>query len=119
MGKLVFAAIVLLIGLASYFGVKRRADLFPGGLGSLVQRAILAVAIGVPALIFVFSIFRVIPAGQVGVKVLFGEVDAASKDLQAVHVEMVLNYRVVADRAPEVYRSIGLGYSSVIIDPGA
>jgi len=45
--------------------------------------------------------------------------DAASKDLQAVHVEMVLNYRVVAERAPEVYRSIGLGYSSVIIDPGA
>jgi len=54
MGKLVFAAIVL--------------------LGSLVPRAILAVAIGVPALIFIFSIFRVIPAGQVGVKVLFGEV---------------------------------------------
>ncbi len=105
-----------------------------------------------PALIFIFSIFRVIPAGQVGVKVLFGEVisvplreglnvlwnplydivvmdvrvlkhtaryDAASKDLPAVHVEMVLNYRVVAERAPEVYRSIGLGYSSVIIDPGA
>jgi hypothetical protein len=45
--------------------------------------------------------------------------DAASKDLQAVHVEMVLNYRVVAEGAPEVYRSIGLGYSSVIIDPGA
>jgi prohibitin 2 len=45
--------------------------------------------------------------------------DAASKDLQAVHVEMVLNYRVVPERAPEVYRTIGLAYSSVIIDPGA
>jgi prohibitin 2 len=113
---------------------------------------ILALAIGVPALIFLLSIFRVIPAGQVGVKVLFGQVDpaplreglnvlwnplydivpmdvrvqkhtarydAASKDLQAVHVEMVLNYRVVPERAPKVYRTIGLGYSSVIIDPGA
>ena len=113
---------------------------------------ILALAIGVPALIFLLSIFRVIPAGQVGVKVLFGQVDpaplreglnvlwnplydivpmdvrvqkhtarydAASKDLQAVHVEMVLNYRVVPERTPEVYRTIGLGYSSVIIDPGA
>ena len=28
--------------------------------------------------------------------------DAASKDLQAVHVEMVLNYRLLPDRAPEV-----------------
>jgi len=45
--------------------------------------------------------------------------DAASKDLQAVHVEMVLNYRLVPDRAPEVYKSIGLNYSSVIIDPAA
>jgi prohibitin 2 len=113
---------------------------------------ILALAIGVPALIFLLSIFRVIPAGQVDVKVLFGQVDpaplreglnvlwnplydivpmdvrvqkhtarydAASKDLQAVHVEMVLNYRVVPERAPKVYRTIGLGYSSVIIDPGA
>jgi len=31
----------------------------------------------------------------------------------------VLNYRLVPERAPEVYRSIGLGYSSVIIDPAA
>ena len=45
--------------------------------------------------------------------------DAASKDLQAVHVEMVLNYRLHPDRAPEVYKSIGLEYSSVIIDPAA
>jgi len=45
--------------------------------------------------------------------------DAASKDLQAVHVEMVLNYRVMPDRAPEVYRNIGPNFSSVIIDPAA
>jgi regulator of protease activity HflC (stomatin/prohibitin superfamily) len=152
MGKLIFALFVLVVGLGAYGAVRRRLDLLPAGFGAMVPRAILAVAIGVPALIFLLSIFRVIPAGQVGVKVLFGQVDpsplreglnvlwnplyeivpmdvrvlkhtarydAASKDLQAVHVEMVLNYRVVAERAPEVYRSIGLGYSSVIIDPGA
>jgi regulator of protease activity HflC (stomatin/prohibitin superfamily) len=45
--------------------------------------------------------------------------DAASKDLQAVHVDMVLNYRLMPDRAPEVYKSIGLGYTSVIVDPAA
>src|SRR5262247_509645 len=152
MGKLIFALLVLVVGLGLHGAIRRRANLLPEGLGQLVPRVILAVAIGVPALVFLLSIFRVIPAGHVGVKVLFGQVDpvplreglnvlwnplydivpmdvrvqkhtarydAASKDLQAVHVEMVLNYRVVPERAPEVYRTIGLGYSSVIIDPGA
>src|SRR2546428_3726383 len=152
MGKLVFAAIVFVGGYALYVTVQRQRRLLPTALAEIVPRAILAVAIGIPALIVLFSIFRIIPAGQVGVKVLFGEVepvplreglnvvwnplydivimdtrvqkhttryDAASKDLQAVHVEMVLNYRLVPDRAPEVYKSIGLNYSSVIIDPAA
>src|SRR5437867_1537013 len=152
MGKLVFAAIVFVVGYALYVTVQRQRRLLPTALAEIVPRAILAVAIGIPALIVLFSIFRIIPAGQVGVKVLFGEVepvplreglnvlwnplydivimdtrvqkhttryDAASKDLQAVHVDMVLNYRLVPDRAPEVYKSIGLNYSSVIIDPAA
>jgi len=152
MGKLIFALFVLVVGIGLYGAIRRRPNLLPEGFGQLVPRVILVLAIGVPALVFVLSIFRVIPAGQVGVKVLFGQVDpaplreglnvlwnplydivtmdvrvqkhtarydAASKDLQAVHVEMVLNYRVVPERAPEVYRTIGLAYSSVIIDPGA
>jgi len=45
--------------------------------------------------------------------------DAASKDLQAVHVEMVLNYRLLPDKATEVYQRIGPNYASVIIDPAA
>ncbi len=45
--------------------------------------------------------------------------DAASKDLQAVHVEMVLNYRLQPDKATEVYQRIGSNYASVIIDPAA
>jgi regulator of protease activity HflC (stomatin/prohibitin superfamily) len=45
--------------------------------------------------------------------------DAASKDLQAVHVEMVLNFRLLPNKATEVYQSIGPNFSSVIIDPAA
>ena len=152
MGKLIFAAIVLVVGYLLYMAVRRQRQLLPGALAEVVPRLILAVALGIPALIFVFSIFRVIPAGEVGVKVLFGQVepvplreglnvlwnplydivtvdtrvlkhearyDAASKDLQAVHVQMVVNYRVIPDRAPELYRGVGLGFSSVIIDPAA
>jgi regulator of protease activity HflC (stomatin/prohibitin superfamily) len=151
MGKLIFAAIVLGIGLAVH-GVLRRQTVWTGPLAGVTTRLVLLIAAGIPALIVFFSVFRVIPAGHVGVKVLFGQVDAqplreglnvvlnplydvvpmdvrvvkhtarydaASKDLQAVHVEMVLNYRVMPERAPEVYRTIGLNYSNVIIDPAA
>jgi regulator of protease activity HflC (stomatin/prohibitin superfamily) len=45
--------------------------------------------------------------------------DAASNDLQAVHVEMVLNYRLIPERAPEVYQRIGVAYPAIIIDPAA
>jgi regulator of protease activity HflC (stomatin/prohibitin superfamily) len=152
MQKVVFAAVVLVVGLALHGLLRRHSDRMSSGVRALVPRAVLALALGVPALILGFSILRVIPAGHVGVKVLFGQVDpvplreglnvvlnplydvvimdarvgrhsarydAASKDLQAVHVEMVLNYRLTADRAPDVYRSIGPGYSGVIIDPAA
>ena len=147
-----FAAVVFVVGYALYLTVRRQRQWLPAGLADIVPRAILAIAIGIPALVFVFSIFRIIPAGHVGVKVLFGEVepvplreglnlvwnplydivimdtrvqkhttryDAASKDVQAVHVDMVLNYRLMPDRAPDVYKSIGLNYSNVIVDPAA
>jgi len=45
--------------------------------------------------------------------------DAASMDIQAVHAVMALNFRLVDDRAPEVYRTVGLKYEQSIIDPAA
>jgi regulator of protease activity HflC (stomatin/prohibitin superfamily) len=48
-----------------------------------------------------------------------GKYDAASKDLQALHVNMVLNFRLIPEQAPEVYQRIGKSYSTVIIDPAA
>jgi regulator of protease activity HflC (stomatin/prohibitin superfamily) len=152
MGKLIFAAIVFAVGFVIFNVLRSRRDVLPGVFGTVAAYVVLVLAVGIPALIFLFSVFRIIPAGHVGVKVLFGRVDpaplreglnvvwnplwdvvtmdvrvhkhtakydAASKDLQAVHVDMVLNYRVIPERAPEVYRTIGLAYSSVIIDPAA
>jgi regulator of protease activity HflC (stomatin/prohibitin superfamily) len=45
--------------------------------------------------------------------------DAASRDLQAVHVEMVLNYSLDPQRATEVYQRIGPDYKRVIVEPAA
>jgi regulator of protease activity HflC (stomatin/prohibitin superfamily) len=45
--------------------------------------------------------------------------DAASKDQQIVHVVMALNLRLLPERAPEVYRGIGVNYVSVIVTAAA
>src|SRR5258705_11956350 len=52
-----------------------QGDRFASGPLALVPTAVLGLAIAVPAFIFIFSIFRIIPAGEVGVKVLFGQVE--------------------------------------------
>lgn len=44
---------------------------------------------------------------------------AASKDMQVVHVDMVLNFRLRAEKAPEVFQKVGQEYPRVIIDPAA
>ena len=42
-----------------------------------------------------------------------------TNDLQAVLVEMVLNYRLLPEKAPEVYQKIGVDFANVIILPAA
>lgn len=75
MGKLVFAAIVLALGLGAWTAMRRQPQMFGGGVAVLLPRLVLSLAIGVPLLIVLFSVLRIIPAGEVGVKVLFGQVE--------------------------------------------
>ena len=63
MGKLILAAIVFVLAYALYVGVRRQRQVLPATLAEIVPRAILAFAIGIPALIVLFSVFRIIPAG--------------------------------------------------------
>src|SRR5262245_59902292 len=127
MGKLVFAAIVFVVGLAAsrlLASLAAKPDWQrSAGMVRLASRAALAVGVILPAVVVMLSTFKVIPAGHVGVATLFGRVqpralpeglnfispllevtlmstqvqrrsakyDAASKDLQAVHIDMVLN----------------------------
>ena len=158
MGTLVLAGIFLLIAVGSYVATRRlTSSVLPAQRDATAQRAatmgrvVLIGGLALAALTVLWSTFRVIPAGHVGVATFFGRVqkeplreglnvihpllsvttvstqvhkrqaryDAASKDLQAVHVEMVLNYRLLPDRAPEVYQKIGTEYANIIIDPAA
>ncbi len=150
MSKLVLAVIVFLVGM----GISRYldgAEDLPPQARKLGSRVTFVGGIAIPVLILILSTFRVIPAGHVGVALLFGQVqpvplkeglnvvnplydvvdmdtrvarhtaryDAASQDLQAVHVEMALNFRLLPDKAAEVYQRVGTGYSNVIVDPAA
>ena len=159
MAKLIFAGVMLILGVAISRFLRRLAD------GAVANRrhewvrtfevgsqVVLAGGVLIAATIFITSIFVVIPAGHVGVKVLFGNVDprplspglniiwnplydvekmdtrvvkfqekydAASKDQQIVHVMMALNLRLIPERAPEVYREIGVNYVGVIVTAAA
>src|SRR5574342_624171 len=74
MGKLILAGIILVVGLAIHALLKRRGDLLPAAIRAFAQRVVLWAGIGIPAAVILFSIFRIIPAGHVGVMVLFGQV---------------------------------------------
>lgn len=45
------------------------------------------------------------------------DLTAASADLQDVNTKIAINYRITADRVPEIYREIGLNYADKIIYP--
>jgi len=45
------------------------------------------------------------------------ELTAASKDLQDVNTKIAINYRLVGDNVPILYRDIGMDYSNKIIYP--
>jgi len=143
MFKLIMAALFVLAGAAILkFGPEdfRRYCRW-GGISSII----------LGLFIVAWSIFRVVPAGHVGVPVLFGEVkepalteglniinplydveimdcrimkhegqyDAASKDMQNVHVTMALNFRIIPEKAPYIYQKIGRSYGAIVIDPAA
>lgn len=158
MAKLIFAVVIGVAGVALSQILKRiaasdsiRRPEFVKSL-NLVSHAAFFGGVLIAAGIVITSIFVVIPAGQVGVKVLFGNVeskplqeglhiiwnplydvikmdarvvkfqdkyDAASKDQQIVHVTMALNFRLLPDRAPEVYKNIGLNFINVIVSAAA
>ena len=156
MGKLIFAAVLivgglvvgrLLVSTAAQVRDATRSRLPLVAIGRAVQG--LGVLLGL--VIVVLSSFVVVDAGHIGVVTVFGNVekeplynglhvvlpykdvvqmdtrvqkhearyDAASVDIQAVHAVMALNYQLIGDRAPEVYRTVGLRYEQSIIDPAA
>lgn len=45
------------------------------------------------------------------------DLTAASKDLQDVNTKIAINYHIVPDKVPEIYRDIGVSYAETVIYP--
>ncbi len=45
------------------------------------------------------------------------EAESASKDLQAVHAVVALNFHIAADQVSKIYQEIGIDYKDKLIDP--
>jgi regulator of protease activity HflC (stomatin/prohibitin superfamily) len=45
------------------------------------------------------------------------ELSAASKDLQDVNTKIAINYHIVPEKMPEIYRDIGINYAEKVIYP--
>lgn len=56
---------------------------------------------------------------QMDTRMLSEDVDTegASKDMQKVHVKGILNFDVKSDKAPDIYKELGLDYSARVLDP--
>ena len=42
---------------------------------------------------------------------------AVSRDLQTVNSEIAVNYRLVSDKSPDMYKNVGLEYSTILVSP--
>lgn len=146
MGKLIFAAVVFILGIVISRVLKSQSNEY-----SLASKLSFWSGLSIAALIVLFSTFRVVPAGSVGVVSVLGKVqetpiypgfslinplaevtqmstqiqkhsakyDSSSKDLQKVHVDMTLNFSLSAAKAPEVFQKVGIDYANIIIDSAA
>ncbi len=66
-----------------------------------------------------FTIPFVEKIAKMNVKVQKTEVktSSSSKDLQEVDMSIAVNYRIDSDRAIELYKTVGTGYETIILEP--
>lgn len=144
MALLVFAIVVLVIGVILITQSKGKEEKNKAGLG-IAGFACISVAV----LVTVLSMIKTVPTGHTGVVVSFGKVkdytyeagvhfDAPwvrvvkmdnrtqketinlmcfSSDIQEVSVTYTLNYQINKENAQTIYRTIGTDYFNLVVNP--
>lgn len=104
-------ALIILVNLFSFFTV-----VGPGERGLLLQFGNIQ-GIYEPGLHFQIPFINNVVILDVRTQKSQAEVSAASKDLQAIHTIVALNYHIDPTKVDSLYRQIGIDYEDRIINP--
>ena len=142
MTKLIFAVIILFVGITASLSLKAKAK---KSLASLILAAAILVSAGSLAL----ACFQTVPTGHTGVVTTFGKVENTtldsgvhfvlpwqqvvkmdnrvqketvelpcfSSDIQEVNLTYTINYQIKKSDAQTIYRTIGVDYYATVIQP--
>ena len=142
MTKLIFAVIILFVGITASLSLKAKAK---KSLASLVLVAAILVSAGSLAL----ACFQTVPTGHTGVVTTFGRVEETtldsgvhfvlpwqqvvkmdnrvqkqtvelpcfSSDIQEVNLTYTINFQIKKSDAQTIYRTIGVDYYTTVIQP--
>ena len=108
-GAIFIVALIFLFGLFYTISAGERGVLLTFGKPNMEAKG--------EGLHFKYPLVQKIVKMQVQTQKYEAELTAASRDLQDVRTKIAINYRIVAERAPEIYTEIGLGYSDKVIYP--
>ncbi len=51
------------------------------------------------------------------IQVFEAKATAVSRDLQTVNSDIVVNYRLISDKSPDMYKNVGVEYSTILVSP--
>lgn len=51
------------------------------------------------------------------IQVFEAKATAVSRDLQTVNSDIAVNYRLVSDKSPDMYKNVGVEYSTILVSP--
>ena len=51
------------------------------------------------------------------IQVFEAKATAVSRDLQTVNSEIAVNYRLISDKSPDMYKNVGVEYSTILVSP--
>lgn len=108
-GALVIVALILLLGGIYTIGAGERGVLLTFGKASMDSK--------MPGLHFKIPIVQGVIKMDVKTQKYEAELTAASKDLQDVKTKIAINYHIMPDSTPEIYRDIGTNYADKVIYP--
>jgi regulator of protease activity HflC (stomatin/prohibitin superfamily) len=111
---IILIVVLLLIALLAYSSI---VIVQPGHVGVVVQLGEVQPGAVPEGIFFKIPIIQDVVQVEVRVQKRESEQTAASRDLQTVSTNVVVNYHLVNDEVPTLFKHVGLSYNDRIVDP--